>query len=236
MLLADLFENLQHGELLNIHVGGKNIGGIAAEDWAGLLTHINMGLTALHRRFPIKFDEVIIQQYDEIQRYYLKPQFAKSNVNSTELIKYIEDSEYQPFKNNVIKIESVFSEYGEEYPLNDRNQTYSIYTPTFDCIEIPFNDKNNAVSVIYRANHDKIIFDGMVDIMETEVQIPQSMEEALSFYVANRLLNAMGAGNNIQEANHFLSKYELACAQIETYGLVNTTATSNHRLEKSGWV
>ena len=236
MLLSELFEFLRHGELRHMYLGGDETDGIKSEDFPAIVSHINMGLTALHRRFPLKFDEAIIQQYDELQRYYLRYRYAQTNVASTEPIKYIDDSIYKPFKENVLKIEAVYSEYGEEYPLNDRNQTYSVYTPSHDSIDIPFNEKENAVSVIYRANHDKIIVGEVFDPSVIEIDIPASLEEALLFFVANRVLNAMGAGNNIQEANHFLSKYELTCSQIEMYGLIGSTSTTNNRLENLGWV
>lgn len=236
MLLSEIFDSLRHGELGHMYMGGKEIDGIAAEDWPAIVSHINLGLSALHKRFPLKYDEVIIQQFEEIQTYYLRKQYALTNSNSNELIKYIMDSEYQPFKENVIKIETVYSEFGEERPINDNNDNRSVFTPQFDAIIKPYNCKENAMSVVYRANHDKIIVTDDFNPDAIEVHLPITLIEPLLFFVANRVLNGMGAGNNIQEANHYLSKYELACAQIETYGLMNKEAASNIRLEKSGWV
>lgn len=236
MLLSEVFDNLRHGELLHMYMGGKDIDGIAAEDWPAIVSHINMGLTSLYKRFPLRYEEAIIQQFEEIQTYYLRKQFAVSNRESREPIKYIMDSDLQPFKGNVLKIENVYSEYGEERSLNDSNDTFTVYTPQFDAIIKPYNCKENAMSVVYRANHDKIVVTDDFNPDEIEVNLPITLIEPLLFFVANRVLNGMGAGNNIQEANHYLSKYELACAQIELYGLVNKESASNHRLENSGWV
>ena len=236
MLLSDIFNDLRHGELLHMYMGGSEIDGIAAEDWPKLVSHINMGLTALHKRFPIRFQEVIIQQYEEIQTYYLRSKYAVSNLLSNEPVKYLMDSDYEPFKDNVLKIESVFSEYGEERPINDDNNNRSVFTPQFDAVTKPYNVSENAMAVVYRANHDKIIVTDDFNPDAIEVDLPITLIEPLLFFVANRVLNGMGAGNNIQEANHFLSKYELACAQVEMYGLVNKESPSNIRLEKSGWV
>lgn len=236
MLLSEIFDSLRHGELGHMYIGGKEIDGIAAEDWPSIVSHINLGLTALHKRFPLRYEEVIIQQFEEIQTYYLRSKYALSNHSSLEPIKYIMDSEYQPFKDNVLKIENVYSEFGQERSLNDDKDTFTVYTPQFDAIIKPYNCKENAMSVVYRANHDKIVVTDDFNPDAIEVNLPITLVEPLLFFVANRVLNGMGAGNNIQEANHYLSKYELACAQIETFGLINKEASSNIRLEKAGWV
>lgn len=233
--LADIFNELSYGELAHHFIGGKPTDGIAAENWPEIISHVNHGLTALHSRFPLKYCEVIIQQYENIQTYYLRSKYAVSNTHSTSPIRYIMDSEFEPFTDNVIQIDSVYSEYGEKRSLNDDSDIYTVYTPQYDAIVKPYNCKDNAMSVIYRANHDRIIFDGVTPAEDIEVDIPIILLEPLLFYVCARILNGMG-GANTQEANLFINKYEMACLQITNLGLINKESLSNHKLENNGWV
>ena len=61
MTLQDIFDALSAGELSQISIGGQAAGVINKENRAKLLPHINMGLTALFKRFRLKEGELTIQ-------------------------------------------------------------------------------------------------------------------------------------------------------------------------------
>mgnify|MGYP000020553452 CR=1 FL=1 len=235
MFLSEIFDQLTYGELAQVSIGGNGIGVIDPEDYRAIVSHINIGLTDLHTRLPLKQDSVIIQQYDYIQTYYLQYKFAQSNNASTESVKYIMDSALKPFRDNVLKVEQVFSEIGEEYVLNDGNQAFSVYTPQHDAVVIPFTDQNNILSVIFRANHERIVIGDGFNPGTTAISIPQYLVEPLITYVAARILTGMGS-NYVNEAALLMSKYQLLVRQAETYGLVNSDTLSNEKLENNGWV
>mgnify|MGYP001111559018 CR=1 FL=1 len=233
--LSDVFNELSYGELAHHFIGGKPTDGIAAEHWPEIISHINHGLTALYSRFPLKYCEAIIQQYEDIQTYYLRSKYAMSNQNSTSPVRYIMDSEFEPFTDNVIQIDSVYSEFGEKRTLNDETDIYTVYTPQYDAIVKPYNCKDNAMAVVYKANHDRIKFDGVTPANEIEIDIPIILLEPLLFFITSRILNGMG-GANVQEASMFTNKYELSCMQISNLGLINKESLSNYKLENNGWV
>lgn len=65
---------------------GNTGNGIRAKDYPKVITQINLGLTDLHSRFPLREGQVTIQMYEHISQYYLRRQFAQTNQDSQEKI------------------------------------------------------------------------------------------------------------------------------------------------------
>ena len=82
MTLQDIFDKLTFGELSQIGVSGNGTG-ISQEDYPKLISHVNLGLTDLYTKFPLREREVVIQQYDEISFYELDITHAQSNTMPT---------------------------------------------------------------------------------------------------------------------------------------------------------
>jgi len=247
MLLSDLFDQLTYGELSSINYGGVDDEGITFEDFKRVVPHINLGLTELYKRFPLLLQEVIVRQYDQIQTYVLHSRFAVTNTESTETIKYIHDSVYQPFNDNILQIDRIFNEIGEELFNNESdpyiiyssqsqtsNRYWSVSTPAFNTIQVPYPEKNNSMSVIYKAGHDKIPISG-IDPTQVEVKIPPNLEEALLFYIAARAYTSMG-GDNIKIGMAYTQKFEQSIMKVKELGLYNQDVAVNQRLEVNGWV
>jgi len=255
MLLSDIFDQLSYGELSHLAVGSAEDGGIVLEDQKRLMPHINLGLIELHKRFPLRFDEVIIRQYEHIDTYVLNIKYAASNLKSEEPYKYLHDTKFEPFLNNVVKIERVWCEPGIEIPLNeeiDYGETeqyrprivpnigeFDFYgqtaqTPTFNSIQIlPHPVEENNLTVTYRAHPPKIPHEVVPE--ETEVDVPAGMLDALLYYVAARIFAGMGADNNT-ESSLYTAKFEEACKKAEKHYIFNKDNNTNIRLEKYGWV
>jgi hypothetical protein len=237
MLLSDLFKTLTYGELSQLSFGGVEDSGIQEEDYPRIISHIQLGLTELYKRFPLRIEEIIIQQEDHIQTYYLEPQFAQTNTESTEPYKYIMDSEYQPFKNNVLKIERVFNEQGEELFTNDDAEYWSVHTPTYNSIQVPYPEKENAMSVEYRANHPKIIIGPTgEDTLNQEINISGSHLEALLYYVGARVYATNPSLAQAQDGMTYMGKFEASCQKIAELNLINKDNRSNQKLYMRGFV
>jgi len=235
MLLHDLLNQLTFGELFQLEIGGNNELGIQPVDFPKVIPHINLGLIELYKRFPLKIDEVIIEQYDQIQTYYLRSKYAQSNIESKEPIKYIADSIYKPFKDGVLRIETVYNELGEELFVNDNSKQWSVFTPSYDSIQIPMSVTGNAFTVGYRASHE-YIHSTALDDKTYEVDIPVGLLEPLLLYIASRMyasLNFDGSGN---EGMSYYQKFEAACNQVEKQFLYIDNNTPNMKLDIAGWV
>lgn len=236
MILSELFDQLTYGELSDKAIGGKGDGGIKVGDYPQIVLHLNAGLKDLHTRLPMRFEEILITQYDHIQTYYLRPEFAMTNTDSVEPVKYIMDSIYQPFLDNVIKVEQVFSEDGEERPLNDPSMPYSVWTPKYNSISIPFNDPDNTFSVIYRSNHEKIVINELFQPSQVEIDIPAWIEEALLIFIAGRVIGNTLSADNLNTSSYYTNRYELAIKLVEQHNLINQEAATNRQVHRNGWV
>lgn len=236
MLLSEIFDQLTYGELSSVAMGGRGASGIIENDFPMIINHINLGLTEIHKRLDLRREELIVQQYDQIQQYYLEPRFAVSNVESSEPIKYITDSEENPFLGNVLRVERIINEDGQELYVNDENQYCTVWTPTYNSIQVPLPAKENSMCVTYRANH-RMIDPSSTSIKNTEIHLPHSHLEALLYYVAARILPSIPTldPNNNESAN-YLAKFEASIMKLQEIGLTNKNNPSNHRLCVNGWV
>ena len=247
MLLSDLFDQLTYGELSQLEYGGVDDEGITVDDYKRVIPHINLALTELHKRFLIREEEVTIRCYDHIETYILDRKYAASNLESEEKYKYIHDTSFEPFQDNVLKIEKVFNEDGQELFLNEtdpyiinteRNlvshRAWSINTPNFKTIQIPYPMKENALLVEYRADHERIVVQGL-EPAKTDIKIPAYLLEPFLLYIASRVYSSLG-GDSAQEGMAYMAKFEASCKKIEELNLVNKEHAVNQRLEAAGWV
>lgn len=243
MKLSEILDQLTQGELSQLSLGGVDANGFKECDYKKIIPHLNLALTELYKRFPLKMAEVVIQQYAHIQLYHLNSLYAQTNTSSLEPYKYIMDSEYQPFTDNVIRIEKIHNEMGEELYVNEdeayfftgNDKYWSVHLPTFDTIQIPYPENENQFIVTYRADHDPIIFDGMMDADSVQIPISASYLEPILLYIASRMYSNLGSmeGN---EGNNYMAKYEASIKRLENLNLFNKIESTNSRLDDSGWV
>jgi len=252
MKLSDLFQQLSQGELSQLKMGNRDEVGIRACDYNKIIPHINLGLTELYKRFNLKMSEVVVQQQDQINIYYLDSQYAQtnrpddwddSNENVTKTDPYyIIDSPYQPFTNNVLRIEAVHNEIGEELYLNqdrqywkDSDKYWAVSTPSYNSIQVPYPEKENQMIVTYRADHDPIVMAETSNLSKIYVPISPSYLEPLLMYIAARVYTNLGS-NEGNEGNNYTAKFEASIKQIEQLNLTNSIDTQNTKLEYNGWV
>lgn len=234
MKLQDIFDQLVYGELSQIAIGSS--GGISDEDTPKLISHINLGLLELHKRFDLRREEVHIQQYDHIQTYTLDIKYASTNTSSTEPIKYIMDSTFEPYTGNALKIERVFNEEGYEFVLNDDSDYTSLHTPNHLSVMVPLPEPTASLLIEYRASLPKIPLTG-VDPTTYEVDLPITYLEALLYYVAGRVftpLTDLSIGSN--DGATYMAKFEQSCLKLTEMALVNKSNNLDNKLMRNDWV
>lgn len=239
MFLAEIFTQLTYGEFAELSIGGKDDGGINPEDFPNIISHVNLALTELHKRFNLKTNEILLVQQEGVTTYPLKPQFAMMNAESSEPIRYIDDTARFPFEDDLLKIERILDEEGEEVPLNKLNNGNSFFTPKFNTLQIPVThvNVNNTLSIIYRANHELLEATESIDPQVTEVELPPALLEALLFYVASRVhSNVPAIEGDTGEGMRFMAKFEASCQRVEALGLIAEEEVTNSKLEDRGFV
>lgn len=230
MLLSEFKEYLAYGELSQL-----NVGELLQDDthFPRMISAINLGLTELYKRFPVKLSEVTIQLNDSVTQYHIHSSKAESNMpeGGNPVDYYVKDSIFYPFTNDLVQIEAVFNEDGEEIPLNDENMKYSLFTMGHNVIHHPYPEDENAIFIQYRAAAPKLAMDADDT---AEIDIPPQFTEALVSYVAYRMFAAINM--NSAEAVNYYAKFEAACALINNLGLWHKASNTNMRLENSGWL
>jgi len=248
MKLIEVLNQLSVGELSQISIGGGTAGVIRAADYPKIVPSIQLGLTALYTRFPIKEGRHTVTLVPGKQVYVMDPKYSASNDESTEDPKYITDTVDAPFEGNVLKIERILTPDDYEFVLNDRDDLYSIITPSHNSFrlpsimilvgaELPEELKVSTLDVVFRENHYKIGgVEGDFDPEEDEVYLPDAYLEALLFYVASRVHNPIGMTNEFNAGNNFAAKYERACQMLESKDMYIDQGSQGFRLFRNGWV
>lgn len=224
MKLAELFNQLAYGELSQTFVGEMNTDGELNEDqYPKLLASINMGLTALHKRFNLREGRLAF------------PLTTAGNV-------------YKLTVTDIHKIERVYTAEEFELSLNDGNDPFSCYTPRMDTLrvpkkivnkdqDIPDKYKTDGLVVVYRANHPILApVRGLINPETLIVDLPYSHLEALLYFVASRIHNPIGLVNEFNAGNNWAAKYEQECQKLEGLNLEVDAEHNNTRLNRNGWV
>ena len=237
MFVQDVFEQLSFGELYNISLGGSGCKGVPVCDYPMIINHINLGLLELYKRFPIKINQLIIILYPEIIKYRLDKKYATSNTESTEPIKYIHDSVEVPFNNDIIKIERIFNEDGQELFLNVTNAYWSVQTPEYNVVQCNYPDEENSLLVEYRAKPDTILIPAIgLHPETTEILLPEVLNEALLNYVAARVYANLNPDGSMGEGKNYYMQFERSIKEVLHLGLINYDYAMNYRLEGAGWL
>lgn len=235
MLLSEIFDQLTHGELSQLKIGGAAKFGINESDYPLMIGYVNLALTEIHKRFALKTGKLVIQMYDTINIYHLSKEFAVSNTASLQPIKYIVDTAGNPFLDNVIKIEQIKNLEGEVYGLNNYSNPESLYTPSQTSIEVANPDATKSLYVSYRANHFSLTHVGLSPSKQP-IDLSTTYLEPLLYYVAYRAHSPLGGKEFSNEGQLYLAKYEASCKRIEELALVNKQEDYNLKLELNGWV
>lgn len=237
MKLSDVLQELALGELQNtpaVEVGNFEIQPLFVPR---VIHAINSALTNFYSMFLLKESQLLIQLYKGMSHYYLDYRHAKSNhsVEDGGYIKYILDTDFEPFQDDVINILEVSSLDNISIPMDDITNKFGVYIPEFNCIKIPDNFNHTHLSVTYQANHV------MIPLTEPAnsrfmVNIPTAMKQAFYSYVACLTLHNMG-GNNIQESNAYYAKYMTLMEGLKQQGIgVKSQVGINIKPYVNNWI
>lgn len=239
MKLSEVFSQLAYGELSQLGVVNDDGDGIAPGKYGQMVSHVNLGLSALYKRFPLKEGRVAITLVNGIASY---PLFTDSDTL------FIESLDSPEFLNDVLKIEKVYTAGGVELGLNDESDKYACFTPSLTVLKVPYAVVNQesglpqdlitpTLEIVYRANHPKIVYSGAsFNPARVEVELPSSHLEPLLLFVASRVNNPVGMTNEFHAGNSYYAKYEKACQDLELRNITVDQGKQNERLYANGWV
>lgn len=236
MLVEDLFRSLSFGELTNLAISGNGSGTIVESQQPKIINYTNEALLRLYSRFVLKENDVLVQLYEHITFYHLMPRFALNFAPKTgeanEPIRYLLDLPQEPFKDEVIKVLTIYDGVGREIPLNDEEKHNSCFTPQAKVIQVPQPLDETFLSVRYQQKHPKLSGD-----KSEEITCPDILVGALTSYIAFKVFSHMNSADSTQKAQEFMGMYESLCAEATDRDLVNSsTSQSNTRFSRGGWI
>ncbi|WP_225784523.1 hypothetical protein [Xenophilus sp. Marseille-Q4582] len=247
MNLQDIFDQLSVGEFSQLSIGGQEQGVVNESNWARILPHVNLGLTALFTRFNLRQGRLRLSLIPPRTTYPLVSDFALSNLRSPQADRFILDSAEDPFLDDLIKVEKVTVVGGETLSLNDAANPLSVLTPKMSVLAVPARLveqdvtlppelRGSTLEVVYRARHPRLEIPlGYFNPAREEVDLPESHLAALLYFIASRVHNPIGMVEEFHAGNSYAAKYEQECARLELQGVQIDAGQGNDRFERQGF-
>lgn len=235
MKVEDLFSKLSYGELSNLNIGNEGRGSIQDTAHLKLIGYADEGLLSLYGRFILRESDLIIETRKHITNYHLLEQFAE-NSGSNEPYPYIKDLPGEKFKNDVIKILTVYDMHGNQLPLNDVDNRFSLFTPMPQTLQVPRPLDGVGYSIGYQARHLPLVQDPD-ELLDQEIILPFVLERALQFYIAAKVYSHINGQENQAKSIEHMQSYEGVCIEVQSNDLVSQSfSTSHHKLNDRGFV
>lgn len=216
MKFKDLVQDLALGELQGtplVEVGDFEI---SQKFLPKLIQVINRALENFYSLFPLSEKQILIQLKDGISHYYLSKEFAYSN-HESKGVKYIIDTDLNPFDDDVIQVLEVSTIDGRSLSVDDIHSQFGVLLPSPTCIHVPYDLEVKQLSIVYQASHQKIPLTES-PTSEFEIYIPIAMTGAFMAYIACLVLQNMG-GNKLNESNAFYAKYQTQVEMLRMQGI-----------------
>jgi len=162
-------------------------------DLAAIVSYINLALIDLYGKFKISRSEQLIDLIDNTSIYPLNP--------------------------NVMVVETVFNELGE-LAVNDDSNINSVFTPSYDTLQVPNAKTGAQVSVLYIASPETLVVDTNDTITNAQiVRIPPQLLEPLLHYVGYRAHMSVNGDIKAENNTHYI-RYNASCKRIVAEGLI----------------
>lgn len=236
--LMDIYDHLTHGELVQVYTGQErdDFGCLSEDTLYRLWSSVQLGLTALHKRFLLREGSLILAYDGSRNTFVIDKKYAQSNTESAEPVKYILDTT-SPFQDDLLRIEQVFNPEDIEQLLNVEGNADSFQTTDYRTLKVPLLYEGETLRVNYRANHPAVDKNtAQSSPSSVTIELPPSHLEPLLYFVAARVTTPIGMVADHHEGNSYLRKYENACRQLEDWNYQTDLSRDSTRLERNGWV
>ena len=170
------------------------------DDNYAITAFLNLALVALYSRFNIATGEQIIDLKSNISEYKLDP--------------------------DVMVIEGIFDENGDEFDLNNTDSLFSINQISFDTIQVSNTADGASISVIYKSLPPVITYSDSSSL-NTIIPLPTQLIEPLLHYIGYKGHSSVNGDIKAENNTHYM-RYEASCREIEKLGVVKTDVPQAH--------
>lgn len=234
MILQDVLDQLRYGELSSHKLSDLN----SQEEYnenvlAQLIAHINMGLLELYTEYPLKRKSLVIELQDNITQYELTTDHALSNAAGTG-VKYIKDTDNQPYIGDIIRINSFSDDKRKHIPFNSVECDTGIWLDAYNVVKITKGAVGDLLTIDYQAKHSYLAPNAA---MTTEVVLPMTHVQALLYFVAFRVYSSMTGVEHASISSQFYQLFEQEKRQLTKQSLHTIEAMAPvNKFRQNGWV
>jgi hypothetical protein len=220
MKLSFIIEQSRSGELDSLSAKSKTD--------RKLVAYINLAMTELYKRFQLATEEAIIAL--DVVTPKTVYTLDSSDTDVTVGGQPMPDDDF-------MSIVCAFNEDGSDISVNNSKDPLSIFTVTYNKIQIPLLDSNAYVSVIYRKNPTLVAYvdDGNGNAVDADVPVPLQFLEPMLHYIGYRAHVAVN-GNAQAENNVHYAMYKRSCDEAEALGIVTSDDVVNPSVEEQGFL
>lgn len=193
-----------------------------------ILTYINLAMIDLYGRFQLATEEAILTlRPDLVKTIYT---FNSHDLDVSVAGQRMTDDEF-------MAIVSAYNEDGTEITVNDTTDPLSIFTVSYNQVQVPLLEANSYISVIYRRNPTLLTYvdDGNGNAVDVDVPLPVQLLEAVLHYIGFRAHGAVDGSLNEENNAHYM-RYEAACKRVEAQGTLTADDTVSSSVQKKGFV
>lgn len=192
-----------------------------------IVDYVNLALIALYSRFQLSTGEAIITLRPDIP----KTIYTMSSTDTDVLVdgNPITDTEF-------MSVISVWNEDGTRAGLNDEKDPLSVYTVSYNQLQIPLLANNGYVSVIYRKNPELVVFedDGNKRAIDKIVPIPLQLLEPMLHYIGYRAHGSVNGNISTENNTHYM-RYEVACDRVAAQGILTADDVNSPSVQSKGF-
>jgi len=193
-----------------------------------IVSYINLALVALYNRFQLATQEAIVT-------LEVAPARTLYKMDGTDPAVLVKGQPLEP--DEFMAIVGAYNEDGSVINVNDEKDPTSIYTVTYNQIQIPLLAANAFVSLLYRQNPTMLVYvdDGNGSAVDADVPIPMQLLEAALHYVGYRAHGAIKGSVDADTSTHY-TRFLEACVRAEASGVLTADDTVGQSVIEKGFL
>lgn len=185
----------------------KNIA--VAKDTAAVLGYLNLGITELHKRFPLRVDEAIITLRDNKTEYKVDGTDPDVSMPANSQFMWLVSAYQEVEDTETTEFDTVLM------PVNEEDNPMSLQTVAWNTVQIPLSRTGAYVSLIYVAAPVYYTVDNLTE----QLPLPPQMVEPLLEYIAYQAKSSIGT---IQDTALAYQEFEASCSRVEMRGMITS--------------
>lgn len=185
----------------------KNIA--VAKDTAAVLGYLNLGITELYKRFPLRVDEAIITLRDNKTEYKVDGTDPDVSMPANSQFMWLVSAYQEVEDTETTEFDTVLM------PVNEEDNPMSLQTVAWNTVQIPLSRTGAYVSLIYVAAPTYYTVDNLTE----QLPLPPQMVEPLLEYIAYQANSTLDAEI---DTDKYYQRFEASCSRVEMRGMITS--------------